>query len=152
MKCTKSMVEHTTNYMDQHEGPEYPCWRKIHEKPNLTKICHITEFPCGGISIILDKAEILPGCRHLSLENYTVRNWSKSDSDHVQSNVHTRMSEISASRASNNKHKVVAQRVATDPRKDCVALMWCDRSAISMRLICPRRQVGATPKPKNCPT
>ena len=43
---------------------------------------------------------------------------------------------IGGSRASNNERKVVAQTVATDPRKNCVALIDAVRSAIALRAIC----------------
>ena len=61
---------------------------------------------------------------------------------YVHESRHTRQNR--ESRAGNNKTHVAAQHVATDPRKNCVALIECDRSAIALREKCTYGQVGAT--------
>ena len=55
------------------------------------------------------------------------------------------------SRAGNQETHVAAQRVATDPRTNCIALIECDRSALALREKCTYGQVGATPGAKILP-
>ena len=68
----------------------------------------------------------------------------------MQSGLHHKCNHKRSSNSGSNK-RTQWGRTMVRPilEKYCVALMRCDRSAISLRVFCPKGRVGATPKHEN---
>ena len=110
------------------KGPASHKIDNVHPKGPANFAKRITKYPKGPAS---QNSEI---CMRGSLQLSELR--------YVHESRHTRQNR--ESRAGNNKTHVAAQRVATDPRTNCIALIECDRSAIALREKCTYGQVGAT--------
>ena len=77
-------------------------------------------------------------------------NLNRIKQDFVQSGLHhTCTYKLSSNSGSNKRTQRGRTTVRPILEKYCVALMRCDRSAVSLRVFCPKGQVGATLKRKN---